>query len=200
MCRSARSPRRPSARGTPARRVRSSAVVTTSTVCPRPWRNSASAGAWLAGPPGSGGQIPETTTTLTAGTPLRPSARPRATSARERASTTSQAAANTTVDTRTATAAPVAPHSVAEHDDERDRDERLEPVRDDPQPRPTDRHRQRLRPAERRSWIAAATRTIARGGRRPRRTPFRRRPRTSHGIATKKTGTATTMTAPAHFE
>jgi hypothetical protein len=54
-----------------------SAVVTTSTACPRPWRNSASAGAWLAGPPGSGGQIPETTTTLTAGTLLRPSALPR---------------------------------------------------------------------------------------------------------------------------
>ena len=42
-----------------------SAVVTTSTSCPRSARKSASAGAWLAGPPGSGGQIPETTTTLT---------------------------------------------------------------------------------------------------------------------------------------
>ena len=43
-----------------------SAVVTTSTECPRPRRNSASAGAWLAGPPGSGGQMPETIRTFTA--------------------------------------------------------------------------------------------------------------------------------------
>ena len=43
-----------------------SAVVTTSILCPRARRKSASAGAWLAGPPGSGGQMPDTTRTFTA--------------------------------------------------------------------------------------------------------------------------------------
>ena len=62
----------PSARGTADAPGSAAAVVTTSTSCPRSARKSASAGAWLAGPPGSGGQIPETTTTLTAGTRPRP--------------------------------------------------------------------------------------------------------------------------------
>ena len=87
----------------------------------------------------------------------------------------------------------------AEHGDERNRDERLEPVRHDPQPRPPDRDGQRLRPAER---------EVDRGGEqddRARRStaPSYSEPKTtsmSHGIATKKTGTATSMTAPAHFE
>ena len=125
-----------------------SAVVTTSTPWPRATRKSASAGAWLAGPPGSGGQMPDTTTILTR--TARPArglggARPRRAAAR---TTSSQATANTSVEASTPTAAPVAPHFAAEHGDERDRHDRLETVRDDPQPRPADRDRQRLRPAD----------------------------------------------------
>ena len=46
-----------------------SAVVTTSTSWPASRSAVASAGAWLAGPPTSGGQMPETTTTLTSSPP-----------------------------------------------------------------------------------------------------------------------------------
>ena len=51
-----------------------SAVVTTSTPWPRERRNAASSGAWLAGPPTSGGQIPLTTRTFTASTLPGPAA------------------------------------------------------------------------------------------------------------------------------
>src|SRR6266576_6534736 len=46
-----------------------------STSCPRLRKNSATSGAWLAGPPTSGGQIPETINTLMA-EPPRPVAGP----------------------------------------------------------------------------------------------------------------------------
>ena len=52
----------------PAASGSAAAVVTTSTACPRSCRKSASAGAWLAGPPTSGGQIPDTISTLTVAT------------------------------------------------------------------------------------------------------------------------------------
>ncbi len=42
------------------------AVITTSTSCPRSARKAATSGAWEAGPPTSGGQIPETTITFRA--------------------------------------------------------------------------------------------------------------------------------------
>ena len=47
------------------RRARAPRSSRTSTPCPRARRKAASAGAWLAGPPTSGGQIPETTRTFT---------------------------------------------------------------------------------------------------------------------------------------
>ena len=74
---------------------------------------------------------------------------------------------------------------------ERQQDERLDTVRDDPQAGPADRDRERLRPAEH---------ELQRGGdehdaRRVDRALVVRaeeRRRTSHGIATRKTGTETT--------
>src|SRR5919202_1383839 len=47
-----------------------SAVVTTSTSWPRRNRNEATSGAWLAGPPTSGGQMPDTIKTLTLSAPI----------------------------------------------------------------------------------------------------------------------------------
>ncbi len=166
-----------------------SAVVTTSTTCPRSERKSATPGAWLAGPPGSGGQIPETTTTLTAaGTPRRGSAaRPRLAAARSRRAMQPRTRASRRA---RATAAPVAPHSRAEHGDERDCDERLEAVRHDPQARTADRHRKRLRPADReldrrgnehdagrrdRAVVLGPEARLARATAWRRRTPERRR-------------------------
>ena len=84
----------------------------------------------------------------------------------------------------------------AEHGDERDRDERLEPVRDDAQPGPPDRDRERLRPADR-ELDRRGEQDDARGVDGARRTPAPKTTSTSQGIARKNTGTATSISAPA---
>ena len=188
----------PSAPDTAARPAPQSAVVTTSTSCPRSARKSASAGAWLAGPPASGGQIPETTTTLTAGAPA-PLGSPPCTSARRRAITTSQAPANTSVETRTATAAPVAPHSAPSTATSGIATSVSSPcVTIRSRGRPIVTGSDFVQPSAK--WIAAGEQDRRA---RPSTAPSYSEPkttRTSHGMATKKTGTATTISAPAHFE
>ena len=64
------------------------------------------------------------------------------------ASSTTQIRQKTTVEASTAPAAPGRSPLAAEDDDERDHHDRLDAVREDAQPRPADRDRQRLRPAE----------------------------------------------------
>ena len=192
-----RSTRRPRDGIRPRAPAPTSAVVTTSTACPRSARKSASAGAWLAGPPGSGGQIPETTTTLTTGAPSRrPPACDLGAETRDHDEPGAGEDERRRKDgDRSSRRAPLG----AEHGHERDRHERLEPVGHDPQSRPPDRDGEGLRPAQREVDRGCDQDRPA----RPWTAPSYSEPKTtrmSHGIATKNTGTATTMIAPAHFE
>ena len=142
--------------------------------------------------------MPETTTTFTAPCRLGAPSRAARSSARSRTSTTTHAAANTSVETRIATAAPVTSHRAPSTTTSGSSDERLDPVRDDPQPRPPDRHGQRLRPAEDEQDRGGDEHDPRRVDRRqvlaPEHDP------TSHGIATRKTGTATASAAAAASE
>ena len=84
-----------------------------------------------------------------------------------------------------------------EHRDERDRDERLEPVRHDPQARPPDGDGKRLRPPE--CEVDRGGEEDDAGGGHGTVVLRPNTRSTSHGIATKNAGTATSISAPAHL-
>ncbi len=167
----------PSARGTPGAAGSESAVVTTSTAWPRSREEVARAPEHGSpGRPGSGGQMPETTTTLTAAATSPTGGSAARTSARSRQDHDDPGGGeHERRDEHGDGRARRAPLR-SEHRDERDGDERLEPVRDDPQPRPADRDGKRLRPAER-ELDRRGEQHDARGVDGARRTPSRRRAR-----------------------
>ena len=70
---------------------------------------------------------------------------------RRRSTITTQVAANASDETNTAAPPPVTPQQLAEDEDQRQQHGDLDRVRDDAQPRPADRDRERLRPAEHRA-------------------------------------------------
>ena len=98
--------------------------------CPRSSRNAASSGAWLAGPPTSGGQIPETISTFTARRPAsgRP---PMDVDAEPRESDRPRRREDDRRDEHRERR-PRCPPLRAQHGGEWNHDEGLQPVRDDP--------------------------------------------------------------------
>ena len=93
--------------------------------------------------------MPLTTVTLTTPPPCQSRAEGTTSVApRTRASNTPQVAAKASVDARIATAAPGHAVARAEHHDQREQDEGLDAVGDDPETRTPDRRRKRLGPAE----------------------------------------------------